>query len=200
MKRGVWGSGLDTLLSKLRDALRASSGGFPADQLETAMTVQGKSLRFEDAEFDELLESRYGRPRTFATLAMLYPGLDLTQAFHVDHIFPRSLFTRSKLTKAGIPADRLGAYLEAVDSLPNLQLLPGIPNIEKQATLPSDWLAGPHFPTDEKRERYLEQNDLHGLPLELHHFLDFHAARRDLMASRLRAVVGAKNAPSEDRP
>ena len=48
MKRGIWGSGLDTLLSKLRDALRDSSGGFPSDQLETAMTVQGKSLRFED--------------------------------------------------------------------------------------------------------------------------------------------------------
>jgi hypothetical protein len=200
MKRGVWGSGLDTLLSKLRDALRDSSGGFPADQLEAAMTVQGKSLRFEDAEIAELLESRYGRPRTFATLAMLYPGLDLTQAFHVDHIFPRSLFTRSKLTKAGIPSDRLDAYLNAVDSLPNLQLLPGIPNIEKQAKLPSDWLAGPHFPTAEKRERYLELNDLQGLPLELHRFLDFHAARRELMASRLRVVVGPKTVASEDKP
>jgi hypothetical protein len=200
MKRGVWGSGLDTLLSKLRDALRDSSGGFPADQLEAAMTVQGKSLRFEDAEIDELLESRYGRPRTFATLAMLYPGLDLTQAFHVDHIFPRSLFTRSKLTKAGIPSDRLDAYLNAVDSLPNLQLLPGIPNIEKQAKLPSDWLAGPHFPTAEKRERYLELNDLQELPLELHRFLDFHAARRELMASRLRVVVDPKTVASEDKP
>ena len=200
MKRGVWGSGLDTLLSKLRDALRDSSGGFPADQLEATMTVQGKSLRFEDVEIDELLESRYGRPRTFATLATLYPGLDLTQAFHVDHIFPRSLFTRSKLTKAGIASDRLDAYLNAVDSLPNLQLLPGIPNIEKQAALPSDWLAGPHFPTAEKRERYLERNDLQGLPLELDRFLDFHAARRELMTSRLRAVIGAKTPISEDRP
>jgi hypothetical protein len=200
MKRGVWGSGLDTLLSKLRDALRDSSGGFPSDQLEAAMTVQGKSLRFEDAEIDELLESRYGRPRTFATLAMLYPGLDLTQAFHVDHIFPRSLFTRSRLTKAGIPSGRVDAYIDAVDSLPNLQLLPGIPNIEKQAALPSDWLAGPHFPAAEKRERYLERNDLQGLPLELHRFLDFHASRRELMASRLRVVVGAKTPTSEARP
>ena len=62
---------------------------------------------------------------------------------------------------------------------------------EKQATLPSDWLAGPHFPTDEKREHYLEQNDLHGLPLALDRFLDFHAARRELMAGRLRLLLGA---------
>jgi len=197
MKRGVWGSGLDTLLSKLRDALRDSSGGFPSEPIERAMTVQGKSLRFEEAEIDELLESRYGRPRTFATLAMLYPGLDLTKAFHIDHIFPRSRFTRTQLAKAGIPSDRLDAYLAAVDSLPNLQLLQGLPNIEKQATLPSDWLDGPHFPTSEKLEHYLEQNDLQGLPLELDRFLDFHARRRDLMASRLRAVVGA--APTTDK-
>jgi uncharacterized protein DUF262 len=192
MKRGVWGSGLDTLLSKLRDVLRDSSGGFPSDQLEAAMTLQGKSLRFEDAEIDELLESRYNRPRTFATLAMLYPGIDLTQTPHVDHIFPQSLFTRSRLTKAGIPANRFDAYIDAADSLPNLQLLSGIPNAEKQATLPYDWLHGPHFPTAEKRERYLEQNDLQGLPLELERFLDFHAGRRELMASRLRTIVGAR--------
>jgi hypothetical protein len=193
MKRGVWGSGLDTLLSKLRETLRDSSGGFPSDQLEAAMTLQGKSLRFEDAEIDELLESRYNRPRTFATLATLYPGIDLTQTPHVDHIFPRSLFTRSKLTKAGIPANRLNAYIDAADSLPNLQLLPGIPNSEKLATLPYDWLHGPHFPTSERRERYLEQNDLQGLPLELDRFLDFHAGRRELMASRLREIVGTKD-------
>jgi hypothetical protein len=38
---------------------------------------------------------------------------------------------------------RLGSTGEApiavVDSLPNLQQLDGLPNIEKQATLPSDW-------------------------------------------------------------
>ncbi len=191
MKRGVWGSGLDTLLSKLRDVLRDSSGGFPSEAIESAMTLQGKSLRFEDAEIDELLESRYGRPRTFATLAMLYPGLDLTQAFHIDHIFPSSRFTRRQLTQAGIPTDRIDAYIAAVDTLPNLQLLQGLPNVEKQAALPSDWLTGPHFLTDERRQRYLEQNDLHGLPLELDRFLEFHAARRELMASRLRTLVGA---------
>jgi len=197
MKRGVWDSGLDTLLSKLREILRDSSGGYPSEQIEAAMTVQGKSLHFEEAELDELLESRYGRPRSFATLAMLYPGLDLTHAFHVDHIFPRSLFTRSKLAKVGIPSNRLDVYIDAVDSLPNLQFLPGIPNIEKQAAMPAAWLAGPHFPNAEKRQHYLEQNDLVGVPLDLDQFLDFHATRRELMATRLRSVVGAPSVVPE---
>jgi hypothetical protein len=189
MKRGIWGSGLDTLLARLRDVLRNTDGGFPVDELEVAMTLLGKSLRFEDAEIDELLESRYGQARTFATLATLYPGRDLTQAFHVDHIFPRSLFTRAKLVKAGIETERMDEYMTKVDSLPNLQLLAGIPNIEKQATLPADWLAGPQFPTADKRQQFLDQNDLDGLPLNLADFLDFHSARRQLMASRLDSIL-----------
>ena len=44
-----------------------------------------------------------------------------------------------------------------VDSLPNLQLLAGIPNIEKQAALPTAWLDGPHFATPEKRDDYLSR-------------------------------------------
>ncbi|MHB8394337.1 MAG: hypothetical protein ACYDC5_07525 [Candidatus Dormibacteria bacterium] len=200
MKRGVWGSGLDTLLSRLRDSLRDSADGFPSDDLEVAMTLQGKSLRFEDAEIDELLESRYGRPRTFATLAMLYPGLDLTQAFHVDHIFPRSRFTRRHLVNAGVPHAKIEDYLARVDTLPNLQLLAGIPNIEKQAALPTDWLIGPHFTSPEKRDGYLQQNDLVGLPLELRDFLEFHAARRKLMAQRLGSLLRAASTPTARAP
>ena len=111
-------------------------------------------------------------------------GGDLTQAFHVDHIFPRSRFTRRDLANAGVPLAKIDDYLARVDTRPNLQLLAGIPNIEKQAALPTDWLIGPHFPSSEKRDGYLQQNDLVGLPLELGDFLEFHAARRELMAQR----------------
>ena len=48
------------------------------------MAGRGKSLRFGDAEIEELCELSYGHPRTFATLAMLYPGLDLTKQFSVQ--------------------------------------------------------------------------------------------------------------------
>lgn len=76
-----------------------------------------------------------------------------------------------------------------------MQLLADIPNIEKNATLSADWLTGPHFHIVEKRTHYLEQNDLGGLPLEIDRFLEFHAARRDLMAQRLRDVLDTGHAP-----
>ena len=165
MKRGVWGSGLDTLLVRLREVLRDhGSNGFPTDGLEAAMAGLGKSLQFSDAEIDELCELSYGRPRTFATLAMLYPGLDLTKQFHEDHIFARSRFTRARLVKAGIPPEAIDDYLERVNRLPNLQLLGGVPNTEKQARLPDEWLHGPHFTSDEARGTYMRENDLEGVP------------------------------------
>jgi hypothetical protein len=126
----------------------------------------------------------------FPVLATLYPGLDMTKAFHEDHIFPRSRFTRTKLLKEGIPADLVEEYLAKVDGLPNLQLLPGIPNIEKQATLPGAWLKGPFFPSDVARDQYIKDNDLQNLPEGLDGFLAFHEARRKRLEARLKGALG----------
>jgi hypothetical protein len=190
MKRGIWGSGLDTLLSRLREVIKThGQSSFPAAELEQSMAAVGKSLRFDDAEIEELAELRFGSPRVFPVLATLYPGLDLTKAFHEDHIFPRSRFTRSKLAKAGIPAEKIEDYLDKVDGLANLQLLAGVPNTEKQAKLPADWLAGPHFPTEALRQTYIAENDLQDLPDELDGFLEFYEARRQRIQKRLRSLL-----------
>jgi hypothetical protein len=190
MKRGIWGSGLDTLLGRLRDAIRNhGASGFPAAEIEAAMPA-GKSLKFEEAEISELLDLRYGSQRVFPVLATLYPGLDLTKAFHEDHIFPKSRFTRTKLLKAGVPAEELDEFLAKVDGLPNLQLLQGSPNIEKQAMLPSEWLDGPHFPSPAARTQYANDNDLEDVPKDITGFLGFYEGRRQRLEARLRDALG----------
>jgi hypothetical protein len=194
MKRGVWGSGLDTLLSRIREAIREhGTQAFPTEAIEAAMTSAGKSLRFEDAEIAELLELRFGSARVFPVLATLYPGLDLTRSFHEDHIFPRSRFTRARLAKAGIAPDRIEECLGKADALPNLQLLAGLPNVEKQATLPAAWLYGPHFPTAAARSTYIAENDLHKLPVDLNGFLEFFDARRQRIEARLREALNVQS-------
>lgn len=190
MKRGIWGSGLDTLLGRLREVIKTHGGSsFPAGELEQSMAAVGKTLRFDDAEIEELAELRFGSPRVFPVLATLYPGLDLTKAFHEDHIFPRSRFTRTKLANAGIAPDKIEEYIEKVDGLGNLQLLAGVPNTEKQAKLPAEWLAGPHFPTEELRRTYIAENDLQDLPDDLSGFLEFYEARRERIQTRLRSLL-----------
>lgn len=190
MKRGIWGSGLDRFLRRLRKAISEyGDSQFPVREIEAAMTSLGKSLTFQPAEIDEVLDLTFGSTRIFPVLAMLYPGVDLSKSFHEDHIFPKSRFTRSRLLSAGVSPDLIDDYLDKVNRLPNLQLLPGVQNTEKQAKLPADWLAGDNFPSEEARRQYGLDNDI-DIVGDLLSFLDFYAARRNRMGYRLRAALG----------
>ncbi|MFZ2164720.1 MAG: hypothetical protein WAV45_04595, partial [Propionibacteriaceae bacterium] len=119
---------------------------------------------------------------------MLYPGLDLGKKFHEDHIFPKSRFTKRKLTEAGVPPDKIDDYLDTVNLLPNLQLLAGTANIEKQDALPADWIAAA-FPSPLKRETYVADNDLADLPLDLAGFSAFFEKRKQRVRARLIAAL-----------
>ena len=200
VKRGIWGSGLDTLLTRIRDVLRTNStNGFPVAAVEEAMAAVGKSLAFDNAEIDELLNLKYAGQRAFSVLSVLYPGLDLSKKFHEDHIFPKSRFTRKKLLDAGIPLDKIDNYLAAVNLLPNLQLLAGTANIEKQDSLPAEWI-DTAFPSEDKRATYLTENDLDGLPLDLADFTSFFEQRKQRIRTRLLAALGTTPGAPEDVP
>jgi hypothetical protein len=194
IKRGIWGSGLDTTLTRIREALTANTtSGFPVADVEAAMASAGKSLTFDAAEIDELLNLKYAGQRTFSVLSVLYPGLDLGKKLHEDHIFPKSRFSRKKLIDAGIDPERAADFLDAFNLLPNLQLLAGTANIEKQDALPSDWIAAA-FPSEEKRTTYLDENDLEGLPLDLAEFLTFFEQRKTRVRDRLVKALGTSAA------
>ena len=191
MKRGIWGSGLDTLLRALRETVRDyGKENFPTTKLEEAMAAGGKSLRFEEAEISELLDLNYGEKRVFTVLSLLYPGLDLTKTFHEDHIFPRSRFTKTKLLKAGVPSQDIEAFMAKANGLPNLQLLQGTVNVEKQAVLPAEWLSGPHFTSVAVRTQYVIDNDLVDIPNDITGFAEFYDVRRTKLDERLREALG----------
>jgi hypothetical protein len=190
IKRGIWGSGLDTTLARIRDVLATnSSSGFPVNEVEAAMAAAGKGLTFDASEIDELLNLKYSGQRTFSVLSVLYPGLDLSKKFHEDHIFPKSRFTKNKLTVAGVSTDLIEDLLEAYNLLPNLQLLAGTANIQKQDVLPGEWVETA-FPSDEKRKTYLDENDLSGLPLDIIDFLKFSEDRKARIRKRLIKALG----------
>jgi hypothetical protein len=195
LKRGIWGSGLDGLLTRIRQTIEDhGSRGFPVEEIERGMASLGKSLSFDEEEVDDLLGAKFGNQRTFAILALLYPGHDLTIQYHQDHFFPKSRFTRKQLADAGIPADRIPTYLDSVNLLPNLQLQAAIPGIQKSAALPAEWLAQKHW-TETARKQYLTYNDLDGLPLGLADFLDFIDQRRERMRTRLTSLLGVRARP-----
>jgi len=188
---GIWGSGLDTLLTAIRDVITTHGGeGFPTAELQEVMATRGKSLQFVEEEIEELVEMQYGDKRLFALLTLLFPFVDVTNHdFHIDHVFPQSRFTTDKLEKAGVSEDDIGEFKVMVNSLPNLQLLEGVKNKEKQASLPADWLKYKFKP--DARSNYCHIHLLGNVPESLTGFRGFYEARREALRSRVGLIVAS---------
>ena len=192
--RGVWGSGLDTLLRDLRETIKKSGADrFPLEAIERTMALRGKSLEVTAALVEDVLDLGYGGTRTWAVLATLFDHVDTKMQYHVDHVFPQAALD-AKLLKKAKAADggrtfsdaEIGEITARRDLLPNLELLPGPVNIGKSDTAPDTWVAKEHSDGDERRS-FLRLN---ALPADLPHsaedFLAFFEARRATLAERIK--------------
>jgi hypothetical protein len=187
---GIWGSGLDTLLTALREVIRESSAdGFPAGALRQAMAQRGKSLSFDDPEIENLLDLEYGKKGTFLLLSMLYPFVDLRNKYHVDHIFPAGLFSMSALKKAGIEDDQARDMSERKNRLANLQLMDGAENNEKRKKLPAAWMEKCYPDKTERKHHYLKYDMGTQVPDDMTGFLDFYEARRARLKDKITGIL-----------
>jgi uncharacterized protein with ParB-like and HNH nuclease domain len=194
---GVWGSGLDTLLTALREAIvKHGDDGFPVEKLQSVMAKRGKSLLFSEEEIDELAEMSYGDKRLFSLLTLLFPFIDVTNHhFHVDHIFPKSRFTSKKLEKAGVSPDDIDDFMEMGNRLPNLQLLEGVENMEKRATLPAEWIRS--MASESHRTNYCDNHLLENVPESLPEFGDFYNTRLCTIRARIVEMVAPSGSELE---
>lgn len=189
---GIWGSGLGTLLTEPRDVLRSSNNGrFPAAQLRHVMAQRGKGLEFSQEEVEDLADMAISDRRTFALLALLSPAIDLrSHQFHIDHIFPKSRFTKARLRRAGVSHEDHEGYADCANRIANLQLLEGIPNVEKRAKMPVTWLVE-RFTDEESRQLYRELYFLGEVPQRIVDFMDFYEARRERLQHRIGQIVNS---------
>lgn len=188
---GVWGSGLDTLLTGLREAIRDHGAHrFPVAELQEDLVRRGKSLTFEPEEIEELLDLPYGNSRVFPLLSLLFPFIDFRNHFHIDHVFPRSRFTPKRLRDAGVAEEDITRYKDLAERLPNLQLLQGAVNVEKQHKMPATWLEE-RLPDGSQRDAYRQNHLLGAIPDSVREFEAFYADRRARLRERLREVLTA---------
>ncbi len=186
---GIWGSGLDTLLTGLREVIRDhGQQAFPDLPLRAEMDVRGKSLAFSPAEIDDLVSMQYGDKRLFALLSLLFDFVDLRNLFHIDHVFPISRFTPARLKRAGVPDAEIEALAQKANQLPNLQLLEGAINLEKKAAMPAAWLQD-QFNTEAQREHYRSIHLLGSVPDEIEGCEKFWSDRRTLLRDRIASVL-----------
>lgn len=191
LRQGIWGSGLDTLLTRLRTAIKDhGANDFPVTEIEMRMAELGKSLAFDEDAVQALLNLRYGDCNCFALLSLIYPTIGPLR-HHVDHVYPQTGFTKTKLRAAGFSDDQIAWYATAAQQVPNLQLLTPAENESKGGQPPASWLAAA-FPNEGDRAavRALHHLGEFGDSLEL--FEAFFAARREKLASVIRARLGVQ--------
>lgn len=189
---GIWGSGLDTLLTAIRAVIKEhGDNGFPTVQVESVMAARGKTLIFTEEEMDELAEVEFGNKRTFSLLSILFSGFDFSHHFHVDHIYPQRLFSLKHLRAEGLDDDTIEKLSDMFNRLPNLQLLEGTINNEKRAKMPMEWYET-LWPDDAARTAHLQAQGISFLVEDISDFASFYDDRKKTLRSRIDMVLNKK--------
>ncbi|MGN4425988.1 GmrSD restriction endonuclease domain-containing protein [Bacillus cereus group sp. MYBK30-1] len=178
----------DNVLRPLRKILDSNNNEFPLQTIIDEFKGGTKSFTFTDDEIDNLLSYQYGQKYTFSILSLLYPNLDFRNKFHLDHIFAKSLFTKRNLSKKGIPQDKVEFYIENVNSIVNLQLLEGIPNIEKSDIDFEKWL-NETYKDINARNDYMIKHYIPMVSLDFTNFEEFIEKRREQLYQKFKLLV-----------
>lgn len=205
MSKKIFSGGVDsvltTLLAVLKQEVPSADGTskdyilkcndyFDLDGLKEVQ-IQGKSLMLTVADLDDLLEIKKG-PITFMLLSLLYPNIKFKgNKWHQDHIHPKTLFDKNKLSKyllaKGAPYDtkKLLDWKDKSNTIVNLQLLPGEINQEKGKMELSKWIYK-EFTDTPAIHHYAEENYLdENVGYELVDFNLFYIKRREKIREKL---------------
>lgn len=85
----VFGGTPDNLYPTYRSIISENLGQFPLQQLIDKYNGTNKSLSFDEATIEHLLNTQYGSAFAYMVLSLLYP-LNHNYKFHQDHIHPKS--------------------------------------------------------------------------------------------------------------
>lgn len=200
--KGVFGGQADTILKSMRDVLDQylDEQYFPLQQIVDRYTATNKDLRFDDEYMESLLNIEHGEGRCRALLHLLFPEMNATEIFHIDHLHPRSHFDKKRLAKEDSllnDSDRIAFYADPRhwNTIANLHLLNNSQNQSKSDRPLKDWL--------EDATVHLTAASLlvEDVDLSFEAFPDFFAARRAALKARLRSrVFISQLIPAEPEP
>mgnify|MGYP000252448562 CR=1 FL=1 len=132
----TFGGQADSILRPLREVIKANGNNeFPLDEIINRLRGTSKTIVFTDDDIEALLELQYGRADIVDGFDDAVSFLDYNNKFHIDHIYPKSKFTKTSLLKKGIAQDKVEEYMNHVNDISNLQLLAAIPNIENRTRI-----------------------------------------------------------------
>lgn len=205
MSKKIFSGGVDSVLTTLLSVLKQEVSSddessknyilryndhFDLNGLKEVQ-IQGKTLKMTMSDLDDLLEIKKG-PITFMLLSLLYPNIQFKgNKWHQDHIHPKTLFDKNKLSKyllaKNVPFDakKLSDWKNKANTIANLQLLPGDVNQEKGKVELSSWIFK-KFPDVSAIHNYAEENYLdESVGFDLIDFDLFYAKRREKLKEKL---------------
>lgn len=184
MKR-VFSFAPDGVLKPIRNILRNNSNnGFPINEIFAYFKGTNRALHFTDDDVSNLLEAKYGQRDTLVILSILNPWADLRNNFHIDHMFPQTIFKRNKVREYGVSKNEIDVFIENYNYLGNLQLLEQIPNIEKNGMELNDWISKT-VPTSELND-YMKKHYIPNVSLAVSNFNEFIKERENLLIEKLK--------------
>ncbi|HCY77695.1 MAG TPA: hypothetical protein DHV28_17425 [Ignavibacteriales bacterium] len=181
----------DNVLRPIRKILQENNINFPIEKIVDNFKGTNKSLIFSEEDIDNLLYYKYEQGFTFSVLSILYPSLDYRNLFHIDHIFPKSKFTKSKLRKLEIDETQIEDFQNKVDCLGNLQLLEATPNIEKRDKDFDVWF-DMTYKTEFEKKDYISKHLIPEGNWEFCDFTKFFEKREKLMRVRFKEILQSK--------
>lgn len=189
--RGVFGGQADGVLTRMQGLLakHLNENTFPIEKIIDAFTATNKDLRFDDAYIKGLLEIQYEDSRSRSVLSLLFPEINENLQLDIDHLHPKSAFTKAALSKHAFLKDDPTKFLFYQNplnwnSIVNLHLLNASQNRSKSDLSLSEWLSDSQQGIKPSDLLLQEQTSLR--------FEDFHAfcdARRNALLERLRSNV-----------
>jgi hypothetical protein len=184
----VFGGQSDRVLTEIRRILidqTQDPPDFPISALSEGVARAGKSATFDDYALESFLALTYGRQTTFLALSLLYDDNSWgTVTYHVDHIFPRALFTTKSMTAAGLSPSKQISYMGLMNQVGNLELLLSHENVEKSAMDFQAWL--PTRDSSFRLRHLIPQDDC---LLSFDRFEEFIKARQALIRERLDKIL-----------
>ena len=181
----------DNVLRSIRRILQDNTNSFSIDKIINDFKGTNKSLIFSEEDIDNLLYYKYGQGFTFSVLSILYPSLDYRNIFHIDHIFPKSQFTKSKLRKRGISEEEIETFQSKFNYLGNLQLLEATPNIEKLDKDFDIWFEET-FKSEQEQKDYILKHLIPNTDWKFNNFIDFFVKREELMRIKFKEILQIK--------
>jgi uncharacterized protein with ParB-like and HNH nuclease domain len=181
----TFGGQPDNVLRPVRQVIQKyAETGFPLAQIAEELKSSTRPIVFTEEQLKDLLLNEYGGRDTFSVLSTIYTHLDFKNKFHQDHIFPKKLFTPSRLKRRNIPSSKIEFFLEHYNRIGNLQLIEGIPNQEKSAKEFGDWIREA-YKTNDKRKAYMERHFIPDVDFSLENFQEFIEEREALLLGQL---------------